>query len=333
MTELDPNQSPPEPNAEDMGTEADRPVDAENTPTEPDGPPPDEAQVDSEAVADEPSETIADEATETVSDQATETVSGEATETVTVESTETVTDEATETVPDEAIETVTVESTETVTGEATETVADEATETVADEATETVADEATETVTGEATETVADEATETVADEATQPVADESTEDLANRALTVNGEASAEPEAEAPASTPPPRKRTNAAVSDDTSDVASIPDEPTDDPESATSQLRVGDWQAEMSAHRIAVELKRLETRIRELLADRDSRRKRKLAGTYRWHELEEDIIGWRAERRIDSATLDELHQLVCQRHFLFNQLRFAASTRPTWNS
>lgn len=301
MTELDPNQSPPEPNAEDMGAETDRPVDAENTPAEPDGPPPDEAQVDSEAVADKPTEMIADEATETVSDQATETVSGEATETVP--------DGSTETVPDEAIE--------AVTGEATETVADEATETIADES----------------TETVTDEATETVVDEATQPVADESTEDLANRALTVNGESSAEPEAEAPASTPPPPKRTNAAVSDDTSDVASIPDEPTDDPDSATSQLRVGDWQAEMSAHRIAVELKRLETRIRELLADRDSRRKRKLAGTYRWHELEEDIIGWRAERRIDSATLDELHQLVCHRHFLFNQLRFAASTRPTWNS
>ena len=88
-----------------------------------------------------------------------------------------------------------------------------------------------------------------------------------------------------------------------------------------------------MSAHRIAVELKRVETRVRELLSDRDSRRKRKLAGTYRWYELAEDIVIWRANRRIDGTTLDELHRLVCRRHFLFTQLRFAASTRPTWNS
>jgi len=167
----------------------------------------------------------------------------------------------------------------------------------------------------------------------TETVADEETEELASRALTVNSEATVGPEADAPIFSTPLEERADAAVSDDTSDVASIPDEPADDPKLPSSQLRVGDWQAEMSAHRIAVELKHVETRIRELLSDRDSRRKRKLAGTYRWHELEEDIIAWRAERRFDSNTLEELHRLTCRRHFLFYQLRFAASTRPTWNS
>jgi len=166
-----------------------------------------------------------------------------------------------------------------------------------------------------------------------EKVPDEESVELAGRALTVNDEATGEPEAAAPSSIGPSEERSSAAVSDETSDVASIPDESADDPKLPSSQLRAGDWQAEMSAHRIAVELKHVETRIRELLSDRDSRRKRKLAGTYRWHELEEDIIAWRAERRFDSDTLEELHRLTCRRHYLFNQLRFAASTRPTWNS
>lgn len=115
---------------------------------------------------------------------------------------------------------------------------------------------------------------------------------------------------------------------DDVSDTGSIRDEPGGETAAFT-----GDWQVEMSAHRITIELKRVETRVRELLSDRDSRRKRKLAGTFRWHELEEDIIAWRAERRMAPETLEELHRLVGRRHFLFCQLRFAAGTRPTWNS
>jgi len=121
---------------------------------------------------------------------------------------------------------------------------------------------------------------------------------------------------------------TRVAQADDTSDAGSIPDEL-----GAEAAAFNGDWQVEMSAHRIAIELKRVETRVRELLSDRDSRRKRKLAGTFRWHELEEDIIGWRADRRMAPETLEELHRLVGRRHYLFCQLRFAAGTRPTWNS
>lgn len=138
-------------------------------------------------------------------------------------------------------------------------------------------------------------------------------------------EATDEPAAPEPAA---PQQATRVVQADDESDTGSIPDEPGGETAAFT-----GDWQVEMSAHRITIELKRVETRVRELLSDRDSRRKRKLAGTFRWHELEEDIIAWRAERRMAPETLEELHRLVGRRHFLFCQLRFAAGTRPTWNS
>jgi len=165
------------------------------------------------------------------------------------------------------------------------------------------------------------------------PIEDDA-EELGEQAVIVeNGTESVQDDQAAQEPVPAPSPRPSAAESDDTSDVASIPDEPVEDHKSPTSQRRSGDWQTEMSAHRIAVELKRVETRIRDLLSERDSRRKRKLAGTFRWHELEEDIIAWRAERRFDDDTLEELHRLTCRRHHLFNQLRFAASTRPTWNS
>ena len=165
---------------------------------------------------------------------------------------------------------------------------------------------------------------EVVPDDGEEPVRHE---------LAVDGESESQPVGEEEATAEPTASTTSAAQSDDTSDVASIPDEAATPGGTDAEESYCGDWQVEMSAHRIAVELKRVETRVRELLADRDPRRKRKLAGTYRWHELNEDIIVWRAERRIDAQTLEELHRLVCRRHFLFDQLRFAAATRPTWNT
>ena len=36
---------------------------------------------------------------------------------------------------------------------------------------------------------------------------------------------------------------------------------------------------------------------------------------------------------RMNEDTLRELTRLVMQRHFLFSQLGFVASTRPTWNT
>jgi hypothetical protein len=96
---------------------------------------------------------------------------------------------------------------------------------------------------------------------------------------------------------------------------------------------QTGDWENELSAHRVAVELRRIESDVRALLEERDPKRKRKLSGTHRWHELEDDIISWRFSGRFDENTLRRLQELVVRRHYLFHRLRFLASTRPTWNT
>jgi hypothetical protein len=88
-----------------------------------------------------------------------------------------------------------------------------------------------------------------------------------------------------------------------------------------------------MSAHRIAVELKRIEAEVRAIVADRDPKRKRRLAGTRRWQEFEDDVLSWRGAGRFDDAALDRLQQLIARRHYLFRHLTFVASTRPTWNT
>ena len=84
---------------------------------------------------------------------------------------------------------------------------------------------------------------------------------------------------------------------------------------------------------RIAVELKHIEREVRELLEDRDIKRKRKLAGTYRWLELEEDVRNLLYTGRIDMETLRRLQGLVTRRHHLFRKLKFLSGTRPVWNS
>ena len=93
------------------------------------------------------------------------------------------------------------------------------------------------------------------------------------------------------------------------------------------------DWEYEVSAHNVVVELKRVELEVRRLLEERDPRRKRKLSGTYRWRELEDEIRSWHYTGRFDEAALSRLSQLVNRRHHLFRRLRFLASTRPTWNT
>lgn len=119
---------------------------------------------------------------------------------------------------------------------------------------------------------------------------------------------------------------------DDTSDAGTVQAEPggqvgSDQPSENP------DWGAELSAHRIVVELKRIEAQVREILEGRDSKRKRKLGGTWRWHELEEDLISWHSAARFDEQTLARLRELITKRHYLFGRLRFLAGTRPTWNS
>ncbi len=121
-------------------------------------------------------------------------------------------------------------------------------------------------------------------------------------------------------------------VADDTSDAGSIHDEPDVEPASP-GRTNSRDWIAQASAHKVAVELKRIETEVRALLEDRDTVRKRKLAGSSRWVELEDDLIQWRFSGRIDEPTLRRLQEMVSYRHHLFHKLTFLAATRPVWNS
>ena len=93
------------------------------------------------------------------------------------------------------------------------------------------------------------------------------------------------------------------------------------------------DLARETSAHRLGIELKRIETEIRTILEGRDTKRKRRLTGTRQWQELEEDIRSWRCTRRFDAPTLDRLDRLITRRHHLFGHLRYVASTRPVWNT
>ncbi len=102
---------------------------------------------------------------------------------------------------------------------------------------------------------------------------------------------------------------------------------------SAEHAEQTGDWENELSAHHVAVELRRIESKLRSMLEEGDTKRKRKLSGTARWHELEDDILSWRFSGRFDESTLQRLQELIGRRHYLFNRLRFLASTRPTWNS
>jgi len=119
---------------------------------------------------------------------------------------------------------------------------------------------------------------------------------------------------------------------EDVSDVAHLPDIPIMT-STSVRQRRKGDWECELSAHAVALELRRIEDEVREILEIRDPKRKRKLSGTHRWQELEEDILSWYGAGRFDDGTLGRLRSLINRRHVLFRHLGFLASTRPTWNS
>ncbi len=122
------------------------------------------------------------------------------------------------------------------------------------------------------------------------------------------------------------------AAKDDTSDTDDV-SATSEEPAGGAADPKPPTYGKEGSAHQIIVELKRIESEVRSLLDGRDTRRKRKLAGTRRWLELEEDLLGWQHSGRVDGATLRRLQDLVLMRHHLFKRLRFIASTRPTWNT
>lgn len=122
------------------------------------------------------------------------------------------------------------------------------------------------------------------------------------------------------------------AEADDTSDTGTLAEEPGPTGEATTKPIPT-DWTNELSTQRIAVELKHIEAEIRRLLEGRDPKRKRKLGGTRRWLELEEDLISWRHSGRFEESTLARLSELIARRHYLFKRLRFVTGTRPTWNT
>lgn len=100
-----------------------------------------------------------------------------------------------------------------------------------------------------------------------------------------------------------------------------------------SNRFRKGEWQHEFSGHEIALEIGRTEAEVRRLFEERDPRRKRKITGTRKWQELEEDIIALKFTGRVDEAILREITRLISYRHYLYSQLRFVASTRATWNT
>jgi hypothetical protein len=93
------------------------------------------------------------------------------------------------------------------------------------------------------------------------------------------------------------------------------------------------DWDNTNSPQAVMRELRHIETEVRRLLGDMDPRRRRKLAGSRRWLELHDDILGLRFGGRYNEETLAELRRLIALRHRLFHRLRFLADTRPTWNT
>lgn len=93
------------------------------------------------------------------------------------------------------------------------------------------------------------------------------------------------------------------------------------------------DWESELSARQVVVALKRIETEVRGLLEGVDGKRKRKLSGSRRWRELEEDLISWQHTNRIDNLAHKRLVALVARRDYLFRRLVFLSRTRQVWNS
>jgi len=119
---------------------------------------------------------------------------------------------------------------------------------------------------------------------------------------------------------------------DDDSDTAAIVDDDDVLAKDRSSDAH-GDWERELSAHQVVVELKRIETEVRRYLEGVDDKRKRKLSGSRRWRELQEDLISWQHTSRIDADAVPRLMELIARRDYLFRRLNFLSRTRPGWNS
>lgn len=123
-----------------------------------------------------------------------------------------------------------------------------------------------------------------------------------------------------------------AEIAVSTGDVAPEEEGPAPEPV-VVRRVRKDAWDGDWTPQRIGTELRELEEEIRELLGERDPRRKRKFTGTRRWHELLEDLIGLHYSSHFDEKTVARIQLLVARRQALFRRLRFLALTRPTWNT
>lgn len=145
-------------------------------------------------------------------------------------------------------------------------------------------------------------------------------------AESLSGDSAREPIAPRPPGDRPEREP-RSYDDGDTAGMRAVPDS------GAAVDRTAINWSTETNAQRIGLELRRIEADIRAVLEQRDPKRKRKMAGTRRWHELEEDILSWRFTGRFEEETLRRLSEMIARRHSLFARLRFLAFTRPAWNS
>ena len=120
---------------------------------------------------------------------------------------------------------------------------------------------------------------------------------------------------------------------DETSDIGEFEEE---EPALSEEERRArgrSRWDVEPEIRHISSELRAIELEVRSLLEGRDPKRKRKLAGTRRWLELEEDVIALKHAGRIAEDALVVVQRLISRRHCLFRRLHFLSATRPTWNT
>ena len=122
------------------------------------------------------------------------------------------------------------------------------------------------------------------------------------------------------------------AARDDESDTDAVVDSSDDSDEDSQSEKDI-DWETELSASRVMGALKQIETEVRSLLDGVDGKRKRKLSGSRRWRELEEDLITWQHTSRIDVPAHKRIMELIARRDYLFRRLVFLSRTRQVWNS
>lgn len=92
-------------------------------------------------------------------------------------------------------------------------------------------------------------------------------------------------------------------------------------------------WSVRADPRAIASELHHIEKEIRLLLEPFDIKKKRRVDGTRRCLELEEDLIQMRHASRSNDSAIRKILALLARRQRLFQTLRFVVTTRHGWNT